>query len=58
MVRRVRHFPDDRNGTAAIEYSLVATLIALAIIVAITGAADEVVAMWNSNSDKIGEAFR
>jgi len=58
MARLIRHFLDSQNGTAAIEYSLIAALITLAIVVAVGGAADEVVAMWDSNNGLIGEAFQ
>lgn len=58
MARLIRHFLDDQNGTAAIEYGLIATLITLAIIVAVGGAADEVVAMWSSNEGQISQALK
>ncbi|MET3662567.1 Flp family type IVb pilin [Aquamicrobium ahrensii] len=58
MARLIRYFLDDQNGTAAIEYGLIATLITLAIIVAVGGAADEVVAMWSSNEGQISQALK
>ncbi|MFC5387204.1 Flp family type IVb pilin [Aquamicrobium segne] len=56
MVGQVRLFCDNQKGSAAIEYGLIAALIALAILVALGGLADEVIAMWNSNSSKMAEA--
>lgn len=57
MVVLIRQFLADQTGTAAIEYGLIATLITLAIIVALGGAADQVTAMWGANNLKIGEAM-
>lgn len=57
MVVRIRQFLADQTGTAAIEYGLIATLITLAILVALGGAADQVTAMWRANNSKIGEAM-
>ncbi len=58
MVALIRQFLADQTGTVAIEYGLIATLIALAIIVALGGVADEVTAMWGSNNSKISEAMK
>jgi Flp pilus assembly pilin Flp len=57
MVVRIRQFLADQTGTAAIEYGLIATLITLAILVALGGAADQVTAMWGSNDSKISQAM-
>lgn len=58
MVVLIRQFLADQTGTAAIEYGLIATLITLAIIVALGGAADEVRAMWGSNDSKLTQAMQ
>ncbi|MET3793617.1 Flp family type IVb pilin [Aquamicrobium terrae] len=57
MARLIGQFLGNRQGTAAIEYGLIATLISIAIVVAVGGAADQVVALWDSNNSHIAEAF-
>jgi Flp pilus assembly pilin Flp len=46
------HKPHSEHGAIAIEYALLATLIAIAIIAAVTGVGDKLVAMFTALAAK------
>lgn len=47
-MKRVMEFIKDEEGVTAIEYGLIAGLIAVAIIAAVTGLGNKLVAVFNS----------
>lgn len=49
-------FVSDESGATAIEYGLIATLIALAIVAAVTGVGTALTTTFNSVSTKLGAA--
>jgi pilus assembly protein Flp/PilA len=49
----IKRFLKDEAGATAIEYGLLAALIALAIIVAVTGIGTKLAAVYNSISTKL-----
>lgn len=51
----LRQFIDDESGATAIEYSLIATLISLAIIVAGGELATALRAYWGNIGDKVAD---
>lgn len=53
----LHRFLSDENGATAIEYGLIAGLIALTIIGALTGTSGSVKSMWDDNESKITEAL-
>lgn len=50
-------FLRDEEGATAIEYGLIATLIALAIVTGVGGFADALEALWNGNNSEIAKTF-
>ncbi|MBS0248937.1 MAG: Flp family type IVb pilin [Proteobacteria bacterium] len=52
--RTLRGFLVDQNGATAIEYSLIAAGIAVAIMATITGLGTSVKTMWETISSSIG----
>ena len=51
-------FLADESGATAIEYGLIASLIALAIIGGVGGLADSLESLWGDNNSKIGAALQ
>lgn len=54
----LRKFISDKSGATAIEYGLIASLIALAIIVGVGGLATALEDLWGDNNSKIGAALK
>lgn len=46
MTRSVRQFAADVDGATAIEYSMIVSLVFLAILAGVTSAASKTTAMW------------
>lgn len=46
MIRMMKKFWKDEDGVTAIEYGLIAALIAVAIVAAVGGAGEQLVALW------------
>jgi pilus assembly protein Flp/PilA len=53
MIPSARLFLADEDGATAIEYSLIASLIFLVIIGAVTAVATNTVGMWQTISDNL-----
>jgi pilus assembly protein Flp/PilA len=53
-VRTIRGFIRDERGASAIEYALIATGIAVAIVTAVTSLGDSVKAMYETVSTAMG----
>jgi pilus assembly protein Flp/PilA len=53
----LRKFLTDDSGATAIEYGLIASLIAMAIIVGVGGLASALGDLWGDNNAAIGKAF-
>jgi pilus assembly protein Flp/PilA len=51
-------FLSDESGATAIEYGLIASLIALAIIGGVGGLADSLKTLWGDNNAAIGSALK
>jgi pilus assembly protein Flp/PilA len=51
-------FLTDKSGATAIEYGLIASLIALAIIGGVGGLASSLSTLWGDNNSKIGTAMQ
>jgi pilus assembly protein Flp/PilA len=51
-------FLADESGATAIEYGLIASLIALAIIGGVGGLASSLKTLWGDNNSKIGAALK
>lgn len=56
MTKLLKRFSQDESGATAIEYGLIATLIALAIIVAAGAVGDNLSAKFQTIADKISTA--
>jgi pilus assembly protein Flp/PilA len=56
MTKFFKRFRDDESGATAIEYGLIAALIALAIMVAAGTIGSELNTTFTSIGDKLGEA--
>ena len=54
----LRKFLSDQSGATAIEYGLIASLIALAIIVGVGGLATALSDLWGNNNLAIGAALK
>lgn len=54
----LRKFLSDNSGATAIEYGLIASLIALAIIVGVGGLATALSDLWGGNNSAITQAFK
>jgi pilus assembly protein Flp/PilA len=48
----------DRRGATVVEYALILALIALAMLVAFTPVARQVVGMWNNTDEEVAGASR
>ena len=55
--RKLRRFAEDQSGATAIEYGLIAALVAVGAIMAITSLGDNVRGMFNTVSTKAGSAM-
>lgn len=51
-------FLRDESGATAIEYGLIASLIALAILGGVGGLADSLETLWGDNNAAIGAALK
>lgn len=54
--RRLVAFARDERGATAVEYGLIATLIVIAMIVALKGVANANTAMWNKVANDVSSA--
>lgn len=50
-------FPQNRDGATAIEYGLIAAMIAVGIIATLTLFGDNLAGLFNSVADKAGDAM-
>ncbi|MHA6645673.1 Flp family type IVb pilin [Mesorhizobium sp. A623] len=57
MTRLLCRFINDQTGATAIEYSLIATLISLAIFAGVGGLADSLQWLWSDNSSRLVQGF-
>jgi pilus assembly protein Flp/PilA len=53
----LRRFMQDETGATAIEYGLIASLIALAIVAGVGAFADSLEQLWNGNNSKIAKSL-
>jgi pilus assembly protein Flp/PilA len=53
----LRKFVQDESGATAIEYGLIASLIAVAIIGGFSALADAIEKLWGDNNSAIGDAL-
>lgn len=58
MARILQRFLKDKTGATAIEYGLIAALIAVAIVAGVGNAADALGELWNGNNSRLADAFR
>lgn len=54
----LKRFLKDRKGATAIEYGLIAMLIAVAIVGSATQVGTQLKLLWGSTSDKVTEAVK
>jgi pilus assembly protein Flp/PilA len=57
LVQFVRQFVRDEEGVTAIEYGLIAALIAVTIIVAVTAVGDNLNAVFDAVADNLATAL-
>lgn len=57
VMTMLRRFLTDERGATAIEYGLVASLIALAIVGSVGSMATSLQALWGDIADRISEAL-
>lgn len=57
MRTTVLNFGADDNGATAIEYGLIATLIAMVVLVGISATGGGVMAKWDHVMERINDAF-
>jgi len=55
--RFIRDLSDDTSGATAIEYSLIADLIAIAIVGSVTGFAGEAYELWGGIDSDVDDAI-
>jgi pilus assembly protein Flp/PilA len=53
----LRRFMKDETGATAIEYGLIASLIALAIVAGVTAFADSLQELWSGNNSEIAKGL-
>ncbi|MDR7034351.1 Flp family type IVb pilin [Mesorhizobium sp. BE184] len=53
----LQRFLQDEKGATAIEYGMIAALIALAIVVGVGAVGQQVTQLWNGNDSEIRKAF-
>lgn len=53
----IKRFLKDEEASTAIEYGLIAALIALAIVASLGNTGNSVSAIWNSNANKVVNAL-
>jgi pilus assembly protein Flp/PilA len=53
----LKEFMQDETGATAIEYGLIASLIAVAIIGGFSALADAIEALWGDNNSSINQAL-
>lgn len=58
MRKVLKKFVQDETGATAIEYGLIASLIAVAIIGGFSALADAIEKLWGDNNGAIGNAFK
>lgn len=56
MIRMMKKFWKDEDGVTAIEYGLIAALIAMVIVGAVTTAGTSLENLWNTIRDELQEA--
>lgn len=56
-MKLLRSFLTDQRGATAIEYGLIASLIAIGIVGGVGAFADSLQALWGDNSSRIGEVL-
>ncbi len=56
MIRMMKQFWKDEEGVTAIEYGLIAALIAVAIVVAVGNAGDSLVILWERVEGALSDA--
>jgi pilus assembly protein Flp/PilA len=54
----LKKFLQDEQGATAIEYGLIVSLIAVAIIGGFSAMADAIQALWGDNNGAIGQALQ
>ncbi|WP_063838514.1 Flp family type IVb pilin [Methylobacterium variabile] len=53
MLTKLKHFVGDESGATAIEYGLIATLIAIAVITAVSTLGNNLSSQFNKIADKL-----
>lgn len=53
----IRHLPSDESGATAVEYGLVAALIAVAVIVAMTATGNNLTGLFDSVEERATTVF-
>ena len=56
MIQRIVTLIGCTRGATAIEYGLIATLIALAALSAMTLMSDKVIGIWNNTANEVSES--
>lgn len=56
MKRRARSLRRDERGATAVEYGLIAAMIVLAMVAALTQVASSTTGMWNNVSETVRDA--
>lgn len=56
MLQKLKTFACDESGATAIEYGLIAALIFLGAMTAITTTGQQISNLWDTNSEAIDEA--
>jgi pilus assembly protein Flp/PilA len=56
MLETIRRIARCEQGATAVEYGLIASLIVIAMLVALTNVADTTTGMWNMVSNKVSNA--
>jgi pilus assembly protein Flp/PilA len=55
MLETIRRIARCEQGATAVEYGLIASLIVIAMLVALTNVADTTSGMWNTVSNKVSD---
>jgi pilus assembly protein Flp/PilA len=57
LIQRIKNFGREEDGVTAIEYGLIAALIAVTIIVAVTAVGDNLVAVFTAVAANLAAAL-
>lgn len=57
MIKRIARFSADEDGATAIEYGLIASLIALVLVVALSATGDGTMAKWQYVMERVSTAL-